>query len=478
MGLELIVSLTGVFPLDGGKLLGDSPPSKSPIMKTFSIIASVLVGLPLVASAQSAAQKFQEACKSAAENKKDVMVVFTGTSWSKQSQSLEEQILKAEVFKKETDKLFTKLTFDFPREREKTDRALLEFQMKFMVRQLPSFLLLDSAGRPFGYSGLRKGGPEDYVKHLQELVALRVKRDELFAKGRATKGVEGAKLLIEGLELLPGHVIRDFYVLELADIAKADPKGETGYIAKIEKAEALKREQAYYQALFREKKYEEIIKVSTKAAQEASGEDSQRLSLYKIQALATLERFEEANNAIIAMASIVPESELGKRAPQYHQAVSRMKARTQKMKQAKASKPVVRKKTGPIVSKPVAIVSDINVLKKEAVMLEKQALEAAKNEEAIVKKAAAQKTRIATLEKELAQLKKDAENSKGESEKATAERVKLATKAKAMKEVIENHEAMEARKRQMSKLEKNAKDLKKEAEALRGKAKELKKPGK
>ena len=77
------------------------------------------------------------------------------------------------------------------------------------------------------------------------------------------------------------------------------------------------------------------------------------------------------------MASIVPESEIAKRAPQYHQAVERMKLRAKAMKEAKA-KPAPKKRTGPIVSKPVAIVSDINELKKEAVTLEKQALEAAK----------------------------------------------------------------------------------------------------
>ena len=67
------------------------------------------------------------------------------------------------------------------------------------------------------------------------------------------------------------------------------------------------------------------------------------------------------------------------------------------------------------------------------------------------------------------------EKSKGELEKAVAERSKLETKAQAMKDVIENHEAMEARKRQVRELEEKAKKLKKEADDLKGDSQNLKK---
>ena len=461
-------------------------------MRTLSIIVSVLATLPLSLSAQGPVQQFQSACKAAEKNKKDVMVVFSGSSWNKQSEQFEKEVIGAEAFQKQVDELFVRVVFDFPREREQTDTKLLEFRMKYKVRQMPSVVLFDPAGRPFGYAGVMRGGAEEFWKRIEEMVDLRVKRDALFAKGRSKKGLERAKLLVEGLELLPSQVVRDFYVMEMADVAKADPEGKTGFIAKVEKEEALKREQAYYQALFREQKYDEIIEVATKAAKEASGEDSQRLSLYTIQALATLEKFDQAKSAIDAMASIAPDSTLGKRAPQYHQAVERMRARAQKMKEAKTAKPMVKRRTGPIVSKPVAIVSDINELKEEAVMLEKQALEAAKKENELSKQAAARKSKMATLEKELAVLKgegakmatlekelaflkEEEAKLKGKLQKAVAERSKLATKAQAMKDVIENHEAMEARKRQVKELEENAKNLQKEADDLNGDSQKLKK---
>ena len=239
-------------------------------------------------------------------------------TWHPQSEKFVKEVIGAEAFKEEAAKLFAKVTFDFPREREKTDKFLLEFRIKYKVRQMPSVVLLDSAGKPYGFAGLMRGGAEEFWTEIKRLVDERVKRDELFAKAKTLKGVESAKLMVEGLELMPSQVIRDFYVLALNDIAREDKEGKTGYIAKIEKAEALKREQAYYQALFREKKYDEVIKVATKAAQEAAGEDAQRISLYKIQAMATLEQYEQAKSAIDAMAYLSPyPSYLFQRLPFY-----------------------------------------------------------------------------------------------------------------------------------------------------------------
>ncbi|MDB4288432.1 hypothetical protein N9947_00515 [bacterium] len=61
------------------------------------------------------------------------------------------------------------------------------------------------------------------------------------------------------------------------------------------------------------------------------------------------------------------------------------------------------------------------------------------------------------------------------AKKAKENADKLAKKSKMMKEVIENHEAMEKRKRDISGLEKKAAELQKQAEALRKKSGEIKK---
>jgi len=59
-------------------------------------------------------------------------------------------------------------------------------------------------------------------------------------------------------------------------------------------------------------------------------------------------------------------------------------------------------------------------------------------------------------------------------DKVAAEREKLARRAKAMREVVENHEAMARRKLDISDLEKKAAELQKQADELRKKAKAIK----
>ena len=58
-------------------------------MRTLSIIVSVIAALPLSMFAQGPVQQFQSACMAAGKNKKDVMVVFSGSSWNKQSEQFE-----------------------------------------------------------------------------------------------------------------------------------------------------------------------------------------------------------------------------------------------------------------------------------------------------------------------------------------------------------------------------------------------------
>jgi len=124
----------------------------------------------------------------------------------------------------------------------------------------------------------------------------------------------------------------------------------------------------------------------------------------------------------------------------------------------------------PIVSKPVAIVTDINALKKEAKEIEAAAAMAIVKEEKLKKSNVASAKKISDLEAELKKLREGDKKAAEALKKASVEREKLARKATAMKEVVENHEAMEKRKRDIGLLEKKAAELKKQGEELRKKA--------
>ena len=100
------------------------------------------------------------------------------------------------------------------------------------------------------------------------------------------------------------------------------------------------------------------------------GEDAQRIQMYEVQALYSLKKYDEAVTAIGAMKKLAPESELGKQADKFSEQIKGAKIRAAKIKEM-AKNPKPRK---PIVSKPVAIVTDINELKKDAKTAEEDLL--------------------------------------------------------------------------------------------------------
>ena len=242
-------------------------------------------------------------------------------------------------------------------------------------------------------------------------------------------------------------------------------------MAEIKKAEALKQEKARYNMMFRDKKYEDIIKASKKDGENLKGEDAQRIKMYEVQALYSLKKYDEAVAAIEVMKKLAPESDLGKQADKYRDQIKGAKTRAAKIKEM-AKNPKPRK---PIVSKPVAIVTDINELKKDAKKAEEDLVKAIASEKDLQTAKAEVDQKIKTAEAALNTLRDAGKKADTTLKSAVAEREKLARKAQAMKDVVENHEAMEKRKRDISELEKRAATLQKQADDLRKQADKIKK---
>ncbi|MDB4440233.1 hypothetical protein N9162_00915 [bacterium] len=444
-------------------------------MKTFIPLTFLALVLSPLAIAHCPAHQIADAQTKAATEKKDVLLVFIGGDWDAASENVKAKALNDEAFKKETSKHFVTHVMEFAKDPKDSDKGLLALRERYKVNRLPAIIQTDSLGRPYGFANFRGPGNEAVLKSLKANVETREKRDAAFAKAQKLKGLEKAKSMIEGLELLPQFILRDFYANELVMIADADPKGETGFVAKIEKAEKLDQEQKRYQVLFKGEKFDQVVKLSQNESAALKGEDAQRVAMYGIQALASLKKYDEAKKAIDAMAKLDPETEFGKSAERYNGVVDRIKARNEQ--QAAAAKAGLPKKKarGPIVSKPVAVVTDIKKLREESKEID---AEAKKAQEVAEKAAKAQKEfdqQVSKLTKEIEALQKGNKKRSEAAKKAKENADKLAKKSKMMKEVIENHEAMEKRKRDISELEKKAAELQKQAEALRKKSGEIKK---
>lgn len=440
-------------------------------MKPLSFFASSLIAIPFLLHAKAPKELLKEAQANAAQSKKDVLMIFSGSAWHPQSKSFEEKVLKTDPFKKTMGENFVQVLFDIPRTRDEAHEHILELEQDYHFKTIPSVVLTDFKGRPYAYSSETRENATEYLKHLGEMHQVRVDRDKAFAAALKEKGLKRAELYVKALKALPQNFIRDYYAPELTLIAEADKDGKTGYVAEIKKAEALKQEKARYNMMFRDKKYEDIVKASKKDGENLKGEDAQRIKMYEVQALYSLKKYDEAVAAIEVMKKLAPESDLGKQADKYRDQIKGAKTRAAKIKEM-AKNPKPRK---PIVSKPVAIVTDINELKKDAKKAEEDLVKAIASEKDLQTAKAEVDQKIKTAEAALNTLRDAGKKADTTLKSAVAEREKLARKAQAMKDVVENHEAMEKRKRDISELEKRAAALQKQADDLRKQADKIKK---
>jgi len=134
---------------------------------------------------------------------------------------------------------FILVELDFPKYKEQNEEAKgqnEELQKVFQVQGYPSIFLLDSEGRCYAKTGYKSGGPESYLKHLDELQKIKTKRDVLFAQAAKATDVEKVKLFEEGLELVieNGYNLLIGYDEIIAENIKGDSDGKLGVKSKYE----------------------------------------------------------------------------------------------------------------------------------------------------------------------------------------------------------------------------------------------------
>jgi hypothetical protein len=129
------------------------------------------------------------------------------------------------------------LQLDYPQDESKLQAATIEqnkkLQETYSIEAYPTILLTDSEGRPFAKTGYKKGGPEEYLKHLESLTPVLKKRDAAFAKAETLSGLEKARALNEGLSEIPEGFIAQHYGSVLEQIRSLDPKDSLGVNSKF-----------------------------------------------------------------------------------------------------------------------------------------------------------------------------------------------------------------------------------------------------
>src|SRR5262249_49932188 len=154
-------------------------------------------------------QDLEQAKRLAAQEKKDILIVFDGSDWCGFSMRLAKEVLLQPAFQQQTGQRFVFVRLDFPKKdaaRAKVQDAERNARLRdeFHVEGYPHLVLADARGRPYAsVSGYKPGGADAWNESLEHLQDLRSQRDYLVAAVVEAKGVgqlEAAKRNVLFLE--------------------------------------------------------------------------------------------------------------------------------------------------------------------------------------------------------------------------------------------------------------------------------------
>ncbi|GJQ59703.1 MAG: hypothetical protein SCALA701_25040 [Candidatus Scalindua sp.] len=178
---------------------------------TMSVLAATLFFTTVTLAADAVwTDNFEAAKIKATKEGKDLLLHFTGSDWCPWCVKLHKEVFSQETFKREAPKHFVLVDIDFPRRKEQSEKVKKQnrgLEKRYRVEGFPTIILTDASGRPYARTGYQEGGPDNFLKHLQELSTLKTKRDALFEKAENAKGVEQAKLFDQALNWLKSNGI-------------------------------------------------------------------------------------------------------------------------------------------------------------------------------------------------------------------------------------------------------------------------------
>lgn len=207
-------------------------------------LAVVLLACRAPAADDTWLTDFEEAKAKAAKEGKHLLLEFTGSDWCPPCKMLHAQVFSKEAFTEQAAKHFVLVELDFPRYKKlspELKKQNEEIRRRFRVRAYPTVLLTDAKENVYAQTGFQMGGPEAYVKHLEELRANKLAADKFFAKAEKAKGVKKARLLDKALGKLEQNRILQKYQHVIDDIKKLDSDGKGGLKVKYEAREKLGR---------------------------------------------------------------------------------------------------------------------------------------------------------------------------------------------------------------------------------------------
>ncbi|MCA9214294.1 MAG: thioredoxin family protein [Planctomycetales bacterium] len=163
-----------------------------------------------------------EAQKVAAEKRKTILMDFTGSDWCGWCIKLSEEVFNTPEFKSWADEHLVLVELDFPNDQSKiTEEGKAhndQWLKKLKVAGFPTIYLTDHEGRPYAKTGYKEGGPDEYIKHLTQLLQIRMLRDTAMKLAGEAEGNEKARFLDDALSTMDAQIVGLHYTDEIEQL--------------------------------------------------------------------------------------------------------------------------------------------------------------------------------------------------------------------------------------------------------------------
>jgi S1-C subfamily serine protease len=158
-------------------------------------------------------QDFDEGCRRAKAEQKDVLLLFDASDWSDFSKSLASEVFARPESWSELTSRFVPVHIDFP-ERPRAQRrvqdarrnALLQARF-FKYPAYPRIVLTDADARPYGIEwGYERGEPQSFLNKLRDHRRKRERRNTLLEAAEKAEGEEKLEAAEEALDFLAREI--------------------------------------------------------------------------------------------------------------------------------------------------------------------------------------------------------------------------------------------------------------------------------
>lgn len=117
---------------------------------------------------------FEKAKEASQASGRPILMDFTGSDWCGWCIKLKDEVFNKAEFIDHASKQFVLMKVDFPRSRGQQDAATIAqnnaLKDCYGVRGFPTIILVNTQGAEVARTGYQRGGPSNYIKHLEDLL--------------------------------------------------------------------------------------------------------------------------------------------------------------------------------------------------------------------------------------------------------------------------------------------------------------------